>query len=82
MNRKIKKLIVSCALTLITVSAVVSPVALAEGQSAKPAFAATQSVSPRAEETKICYRTLPNGQVQYRIWSVTRGIWLTDWIDA
>lgn len=82
MNRKIKKLIVSIAITLTTVSAVVSPVALAEWQSAKPGYAATLSVSPRAEETKVVYRTLPNGQVQYRIWSLTRGIWLTDWIDV
>lgn len=81
MNNKAKKLFVSCALTFITVSAVVSPVALAEGQSAKPGFAATQSISPRAEETKTYYRTLANGQVQYRVWSITQGKWLTDWTN-
>ncbi len=40
------------------------------------------SVSPtRAEETKWYYRTV-NGVLQKRLWSVTYGRWLTDWMDA
>lgn len=81
MNSKTKKLVASCALTLITVSAVVSPAALAEGQGSPTAFLETQSISPRAEQTKTYYRTLSNGQVQYRVWSITQGKWLTDWIN-
>ena len=32
----------------------------------------------RLEETKWYYRDY-NGRVQKRIWSITRGIWLTEW---
>ena len=36
--------------------------------------------SPRAEETKWCYRIV-NGQLQKRLYSITYGKWLTDWIN-
>lgn len=39
------------------------------------------TVSPRAEET-IWYTRTYNGKSQKRLWSVTRRIWLTDWIDC
>lgn len=39
------------------------------------------TVSPRAEET-IWYTRTYNGKPQKRLWSVTRRIWLTDWIDC
>lgn len=34
----------------------------------------------RAEETTWCFRVF-NGMVQKRLWSLTYGRWLTDWID-
>ena len=39
------------------------------------------TASPRAEET-IWYTRIYNGKSQKRLWSVTRRIWLTDWIDC
>ena len=39
------------------------------------------TVSPQAEETQWVYR-IYDGKVQKRLWSLTRGIWLTDWIDC
>ena len=39
------------------------------------------SDSTRAEETTWVYRSY-QGRVQKRLWSNTRGIWLTDWIDC
>lgn len=82
MNSKVKKFLVSCAITVAAVSAVASPLALAESPSANVTTLSKQSISPKAEETKVYYRTLSNGQVQYRIWSVTQGKWLTDWINV
>lgn len=38
-------------------------------------------VAPCAEET-TWYVRVYNGQPQKRLWSNTRGIWLTDWIDC
>ncbi|MCI9317734.1 MAG: hypothetical protein HFF67_06815 [Oscillospiraceae bacterium] len=37
-------------------------------------------IVPYAEET-TWYVRIYNGQPQKRLWSNTRGIWLTDWID-
>lgn len=36
--------------------------------------------STRAEETTWYYR-VHNGMLQKRLWSLTYGYWLTDWID-
>lgn len=37
--------------------------------------------STRAEETAWFYR-VHNGMLQTRLWSLTYGRWLTDWIDV
>lgn len=34
----------------------------------------------RAEETVWIYRTTESGLIQMRLWSITYGYWLTDWI--
>ncbi len=44
-----------------------------------PAPKEGQSTSTRAEEVGWMYRTLADGTVQKRLWSFTRGIWLTEW---
>ncbi len=36
--------------------------------------------SPQVEETVWCTRDY-NGKRQKRLWSITNGCWLTDWID-
>lgn len=36
--------------------------------------------TPRAEEKQWCYRCI-DGQNQKRLWSITYGKWLTDWIN-
>ena len=38
----------------------------------------SSSKSPRWEETEWKYRAF-NGVPQKRLWSITRGIWLTEW---
>ena len=34
----------------------------------------------RPEETMWVYRTTDTGLIQNRLWSITYGYWLTDWI--
>lgn len=41
---------------------------------------AVTQVTPRAEQTEWRHRIV-NGQWQKRLWSITEGKWLTDWID-
>ena len=41
---------------------------------------AASLVEPKGEELKYYFR-IYNGKWQYRIWSVTYGRWVTDWID-
>lgn len=48
---------------------------------AEPEPVAASAIEPRAEEFQIFVR-IYNGKKQYRIWSVTFGYWVTDWIDA
>jgi hypothetical protein len=38
-------------------------------------------ITPQAEETEWAYRKL-DGKYQKRLWSITYGYWLTDWIDC
>lgn len=35
----------------------------------------------RSEEVEWVYRTY-QGKLQKRLWSITEGVWLTDWIDC
>lgn len=39
------------------------------------------TMSIRAEETVWYFRIL-NGVTEKRLWSITRGIWLTEWMPA
>ena len=47
------------------------------------AYAATgdETASPMSEVTEW-YVRIHNGKLQKRLWSVTYGEWLTDWIDV
>ena len=46
------------------------------------AAAAIEDVAPHGlEETQIYWRTM-NGRLQFRVWSITNGRWLTDWTNA
>lgn len=40
-------------------------------------------ITPQAEETEWIYRKIiATGKYQKRLWSITYGYWLTDWIDC
>ena len=40
----------------------------------------TSAIEPRGEEFQDYYG-IYNGKKEYRVWSVTYGYWVTDWID-
>lgn len=40
-----------------------------------------QPIVPATELTRIYWRTY-NGQLQFRVWSITFGRWNTDWITV
>lgn len=40
----------------------------------------TEDITPFAEEREWHFRVV-NGKVQMRLWSITEGKWLTDWMD-
>lgn len=42
---------------------------------------ASSEIQPHAEETEWVVR-IYNGRVEKRLWSITYGKWLTDWIDV
>lgn len=59
----------------------VAPVASAtEIQPTLTVTSCNEQITPRTEETVWVVREY-NGKKQMRLWSITRGIWLTDWID-
>lgn len=45
-----------------------------------PVAEASSEIQPLAEETEWIVRNY-NGRIQKRLWSITYGKWLTDWID-
>ena len=89
MKRTWRKL-VNAALCAVVITTSVSATALAYSPVAtlscteSPVVTSTLSAGeavPYAEETTWCFR-IHNGQPQKRLWSNTRGIWLTEWTDC
>ena len=48
-------------------------------QNTSTSSVAESAVQPRAEETEWYWR-INNGNYEKRLWSITYGKWLTDWI--
>ena len=77
---KFKRIIcVLSVLATLSMSAYASEAMVIENQEIPTSEDGT--VSPQAEETVWLYR-INDGKMQKRLWSYTRGIWLTDWIDC
>lgn len=75
---KAKKLLCALIMTGVLFSAL-SPVFAISERVQTPAN--ESEVSTRALETQWCYRTY-NGRFQRRLWSITYGVWLTEWINC
>ena len=55
------------------------PVMATEASTAEPINATTeQEITPFTEMTRMYWRN-HQGQLQWRVWSMTNGRWLTDW---
>lgn len=74
MKNKLLRLTLSLALTVVLVGAL--PAAAAGLPPQDPPAAST-----RAEQFQTYVRTY-NGVKQYRIWSLTRGVWVNDWTNC
>ena len=69
----------SMAVPAIAATQEVVPVAVAKGYSVSDGYA---EISPFNELTRIYWRTTPAGVLQFRVWGITSGRWLTDWTNA
>lgn len=78
--KKIKSLPLCLSLMLVAFSSVLAVPARAEAVVSQIVAASATEISPRAEKTETYYR-IYEGRWQYRIWSLTRNCWLTDWTD-
>lgn len=84
LNRKFfeKARVLLCAALIVAAVQAEAAAFMSAGSASVPAPAAAQEegIMPLAEKTEWYYRYY-NGQRQKRLWSLTRGIWLTDWIN-
>ena len=75
--KKIKMMVVAFCL-LCTIMIETPTFAMENNESA---IQSEYEVVVRSQVTKWVYRTY-EGRTQMRLWSVTEGVWLTDWIDC
>lgn len=81
--KRVKRTIASvllCASIIMTLANMM-PNAVAATIGELPPAQENGTVSPRTEETTWYFRVY-YGKLQKRLWSNTRCIWLTDWIDC
>lgn len=76
---KLKRLFCVLFATLTMMFSVYASAAPVEAEPVDPSVQSDDVT--RAEETTWLYRVY-EGRIQKRLWSNTRGIWLTDWIDC
>lgn len=74
-----KKFGISCLAALI-LAMNLAPTAVAAV--APPDAPASTESGERIEEKEWIFRTNPDGTREMRLWSVTRGVWLTDWLPV
>ena len=72
----------SCIVMVMIILSSFVPLAFAETQTQEPPAAQSAGegdIVPFGEVIERVYKYYADGRVACRIWSVTRGIWLTDW---
>ena len=74
MKRKILVCVLVCVMAL---SFAVPALAVPAYEAGSLAY---EEIVPISEETRIYWRIF-NGQLQYRVWGITSGRWLTDWTN-
>ena len=78
---KLKRLLVSVMLVFVMCVSLLGTVASATEYTPVPQTVSDGEITPMAEETVWYFRNY-NGQLQKRLWSITEGKWLTDWMPA
>lgn len=78
---KLKRLLVSVMLVFVMCVSLLGTVASAAEYTPVPQTVSDGEITPMAEETVWYFRNY-NGQLQKRLWSITEGKWLTDWMPA
>jgi len=75
---KMKKLLISFMAILLMATTMLGTIGNAAYESKHPQLEAEANVT-RAEQTQWYHRYY-QGRPEKRLWSITRGIWLTNWI--
>ena len=77
MKKKLTAFLLVSVMVLLPVIPVAANVYVTEPVQAT----AEQGISPHTEMTRIYWRTY-HGVLQWRVWSITNGRWMTDWTNA
>ncbi len=80
---QVKKKVIQLFSVCIVAATLLAATPIAAATEIQPTAAATscdEQAAPRTEETVWVIREY-NGKKQMRLWSITRGKWLTDWLD-
>lgn len=76
-----KRLLVSLLISVLILSFATPVMAITDVTSVESMnIVAEQEISPFTEMTRIYLRTY-NGNIQWRLWGMTSGRWLTEWAD-
>lgn len=78
--KRIVSLILAFAL-ILTISVTAYAESVVQPEKTELSATVIPGDSPQAEETCWYFRTTDDGLFQKRLWSLTYGRWLTDWIN-
>ena len=84
MRKKLLACLLVCILALaLAVPAMASPLDMATIPTYEVGTSGVyQEITPHGVElTQIYWRTITGGQLQFRVWGMTSGRWLTDWTN-
>jgi hypothetical protein len=77
-----KKRLVTFLFVIMVAFSFTVPVMAVDAVFAEPVSATgEQGITPATEMTRMFFRTV-DGQLQWRLWSLTNGRWLTDWANV
>lgn len=75
-----KRFVVFLLISMIALSFTVPAIAMEVVETEPVNAVVEQEVIPRTEVTQFYWRTY-NGVLQWRVWGLTSGRWLTEWTD-
>ena len=76
-----KKRLITCLLICMMAFSFVIPVIATEvAPSETVDVVGEQGIMPLNEQTRIYFRVTSEGILQFRVWSITNGRWITEWL--